>query len=655
MVSLFNIQEDIMAVKAMMKEQTMLTPKEFFVASETSKIWEKYDKLVTFVDIFVENVDRLKGLKDRMDDEDAMEQISDAMDEIEKYGKPIFQNELAEAILDTFDEDFEGLESIVVDRGEIIDNLKRLMEEKISKLSAEYDKEHPGEAIKEIVTGEAVEVPDYLVEKDDKVEDITEEKDLKEINRKPSFFPDEDNEPEYVKFIEKFQKMETGNWPVSQTLTEEDFKDKELYEQYKKYNSLFDIDIPEDLVDYTPPTNYEYLKPSEIFKELQKYNMIMAKRERLGLEMQPFFQIGHKISEKEREIMTSTPVAEQQEILRSGKEDYFLCFPFIYFVRDYKIAFCVNVIDKYVNVTRLLQYAHSANFHDAKNPKALNSWFQTKVGKLLMISGKDRFSEGVTHPYIGKLYKKNIRMGYRIAKRLSYAPCVSSDFHKGTYLHPRIAAAVAMWVSKDFHDFFAKAFEEGVSKFLEISWIESGRPRYATPALPGPDQLLVYRNKKDEIKYKQQFPGLVNISVGKKAYIKRMVEDKNKIVLYYLQSVPNPAALLAELKTVVNYKKTNPNKYEFGSERHLKAALEFLMEHDKYPSHLEGIWQDSTIRIDILGSYQAEKKIYDMEKKEAYLISIGQNVTAPKNKSRWLDEHRFLSVDIDGNETIWHL
>ena len=134
-----------------------------------------------------------------------------------------------------------------------------------------------------------------------------------------------------------------------------------------------------------------------------------------------------------------------------------------------------------------------------------------------------------------------------------------------------------------------------------------------------------------------------------------MIEDKNKIVFYHLQSTPNPIALLAELKKVVNYKKTNPNKYEFGTENHLKAALDFLIENDKYPSHLDGIWQDSTIRIDVLGSYQAEKKTYDMEKKEEYLISIGQCPVATKNKSRWLDEHRFLSVDIDGKETIWYL
>ena len=421
-------------------------------------------------------------------------------------------------------------------------------------------------------------------------------------------------------------------------------------------NELMNITVPDDVIEYIFPDDYPYLNTMDKAREMTKEKIIAIRRAERGLPPQVDFGY-HKTTELDRKLLGRTTAREQKALIEMSKEKGIgvntFSYPIIHRYYKGELMFTVNFVDKYVNVTRLLQFAHKMGYTKTKNPRNITSWLETKMGRLLMNAGKDRFKEGMVHPRIGKVYKTDIRMGYKVTNRICYDECVDVDANRGVYLHPRIAAHVAMWVSSEFSVLFVEQFEEAVEDYYDLDWVEQyPEELYDTPMLPTKRQILMYQRTTASPQEVAQ--GIVNISVGNRAYINSITKKPFIKVLYYAQAIPDEKIVMRQIELVVNYIKTGKNKYVFGDTQHVENAIKILKEYDQYPAHLDGIWQVELLKINKLGSYQEEKVWYDVEKqKEVNLKRYGIGPAPAKNVGFWRDTITWVEYDENDEEVEW--
>jgi hypothetical protein len=310
------------------------------------------------------------------------------------------------------------------------------------------------------------------------------------------------------------------------------------------------------------------------------------------------------LSEELKDILRAPTLYEQKEIIKLSRSTEtshnIFCRPIIHRVVKGFMYTTINYVDKYVNVTRLLEFAHLAGYSPKKT---FSAWISTRMGKLLMKAGEMRYKDGVIHPLLGKLDVHNIRMAYRINRRIIKYPCVLPDAHKGVYVHPRIAHHIAMWVSNEFALLFEDQFEDMIEEYLEFPDIESEpEPRFNTPMLPTKRQVLLSRRR--GVYYES---GNVSISMGDRAYINTIRRRANVNVMYYGRSMP----LTTELFGMIKGTNVKSNVYSFGNSEGLNKAIEQISAIDQMPQELAEIWQDSTFRIEQLGTVTQEQKRFD--------------------------------------------
>ena len=383
--------------------------------------------------------------------------------------------------------------------------------------------------------------------------------------------------------------------------------------------ALFDkyyIEIPEDLIDYQPPECIEYLDAGDQFRERYKLNVVNQRREALGLPLLSFPV--QEYLPHVGDILNTLPVPDQEALISlSGKTKVSLnifSYPIIHRIREGQLFTCINFLDKYVNVTRLLQYAHIAGYSRGKSAKDINSWFETKEGRLLMAAGSDRFQSGVLNPANGKVYNIGVRMGYRVRRRIIYEDCFDVDIHKGVYLHPRIAEYVAKWVSPEFGRLFNNEFSDAIREYYELPFIdEEPDPLYSTPALPTARQILFYwpRNKvplDDQIK----------IAIGTASYINQLYMSGRNEVLFRVWSVPDTDRFMKQLYQHIPYRKIKGSLYTFGGPDAIAYLPQVLSLLDNLPHHLVDIWQTYLVEVDVLESLQEELNMYDNIQRAKY-------------------------------------
>ena len=411
--------------------------------------------------------------------------------------------------------------------------------------------------------------------------------------------------------------------------------------------------LAEGQIEYYKPDEYRYMSNKDrIIVDLNLME-VASRREKLGLE---------QLTSKEDELdspelyeITKTYDAEAQKRIVEGSKlnntsNNVFCHPVIYRYVSGKLMTTINYVDRYVNVTRLLEYAYRARYITSK--RNIGSWFKTRLGRLYMNTGVDRFKRGILHPRMGKIYKKNIRMGYRVVNKLTNFPCVNDILHKGTYVHPRIAHAVARWVGAEFALLFQNEYEEAVEKYVGFKSIDiTPEPLYETPMLPSEKQILIYRRIGS--KYR---PGEVNLSVGDKAYINTLRKKPKIIILYHAISVPMVEQVMSVIGLNVNYNKTYPNKYDFISLENLQRVIEICSDMDTLPGHMSEVWRDDIISPTPLRSITEEKIIFHAGKKEEYLglevpKSPARHSAFPDPDGYWKTPVEFSTM-IDGVEMI---
>ena len=568
---------------------------------------------------------------------------------------------------------YENVNWVVDD--ELAERLKAQAAERIENLGATYDEsnnivdiaEDPsphepktGTSIEKAQKDEADQVPEYLMETGDGP--IKDEKDLEEVEAKNTeelfeALKEGDHTPADLAFIANFNKLNGASVAVN---TSDTPKVQHVLDKSDAFSTIYNLEVPEDVIEYVRPENFEYFNNEDKALEHHKQIIIAQRRYKLGLPPQDMSPKSEKITEKERELLYAKSLTEQRALIEASAEQgvgiNVFCYPIIHRYFGGKLVTTINFIDKYVNVTRLLQYAHAAGYSSAKTPKNVDSWLGTKMGKLLMTAGKDRFRNGLINPKNGKVYKTNIRMGYKIAKRTVYEKCTTLDSHKGTYLHPRIAAYVAMWVSPEFHEFFTHQFEEAIEEYYELKFIEENEEAvYTTPSLPTTHQVLMYRRKNHKKGLYED--GFVQMSAGQKSYIRALVKKGNIDILYWAQGVPDLKEFKDSLKKSVPYTRYgNSNLYSFGGETRVQEAIRVMDKLDTYPSHLDGIWQDNLIKLENLGTYDQENQKYHNEKKAEFQAkAYGIVPKVQKKKGYWLNKKQYVQILDDGSEMTWNM
>ena len=403
------------------------------------------------------------------------------------------------------------------------------------------------------------------------------------------------------------------------------------------------------IMEYHFPDSYEYMTKEDKKNEYLKQIEIATRRQNAGLPEQKFNLI--RCPETwEKEITTTKDIEIQQEIIDESEKEKtsvnVFCYPVVYRYVSGELLTTINFVDKYVNVSRMLKYAFNMGYSSSQ--KDINVWFKTKLGKLLMTSGRNRFKNGVIHPRLGKIYKRDVRMGYRVATRLVYDSCTNLTNHKGVYLHPRIAHSVALWVSNEFALLFEKEYEDALDMYYAIDWIENpDEGRFDTPYLPTKKQVLVYRRTIGKgINYK---PGEVNITVGDRSYINQVKKKPGINVLYHAKAVPVTELIISQLKVSVGFEKKYPNKYDFGSSENLIDAIDVIREYDRLPEEVADTWQDSIVKVENLGSFKEEKRIYDNEKRDEFQKSeygIEPDILTVKNTldNHWISASEYLQT-----------
>lgn len=407
-------------------------------------------------------------------------------------------------------------------------------------------------------------------------------------------------------------------------------------------DELMSTTVEKGVIEYEYPENFIYFTELEKAIEKRKILIINERRKELGLgplKLKGWTDI------LPQQVPDYKSLEEQKKLISKKGGVNIFSWPIIHRYYNGELLTTVNINDKYVNVTRLLSFAYEKGY--TSYLKSLNGWLTTNQARLLMCAGIDRFRDGVPNPLLGRIYKKNIRMAYRISKRIILEETLDMDAHKGVYFHPRIAASIARWISKDFHDFFSKDFEKMYDDYSQLVWEDQDiSPYYFTPVMPYGTQLIMYKRLSDM--GKKHKGNEVQISIGKSTYIKNMSKDSKKHILYYARAIDDIDAVMKILPPHLRKGKTN--SYSFFSQEDINHAIEILRDYDKYPEHLHKIWQDFTFNIENLGDQKIEAMLYHGEKSEEYQKSIGKWKEKEKSKSYWEDPFTFISVKSDGTE-----
>lgn len=421
---------------------------------------------------------------------------------------------------------------------------------------------------------------------------------------------------------------------------------------------LNEVTVEEGVIDYVTPWYYNYLDPIDKSKEVRKMNIINDRRRALGLPPTLGGQVLTPPTDLEKRVYQAPGIPEQEKAIDLSYVQKIslnvMAYPIIHRFREGKLFTTVNLLDRYVNVSKLLKYAHDHGYSSTKNPKDINAWLKTRHAQLLMVAGEDRFKRGIPHPYTGKIYKEGIRMGYRITRRMVYDEVYNPDDHKGVYLHPRIAEYVALWVSDEFHWLFANEFEDCISEYYELKDLDKEiDPLYWTPILPTSVQIAFYRRYgKSNINYSN---GLVKISVGPKHYIDKICKDPNNITLYRVRAVKDPKLFLKRVKANIPFALVHSNLYTFGDEEIVTNLVGYLSKIDGIPPHLADIWQDSIFNLEALGERNKEIDDYETEKMIEFRNSFyGVVPKVQQTTGYWVDENTFEEI-IAGKVVQWRM